>query len=152
MAKIDVNDIKSLREETGAGVMDVKKMLEEFDGDVEKAREELLKKSASKAAKKADRDAGDGLVYAYIHNGGKVGSLVHVACETDFVAKTEDFKKLCHELAMQVCTDDYEDVESFLKASYMRDESKTVETMLSEVVGKLGEKIELKSFVKYSVN
>jgi elongation factor Ts len=148
----NIEKIKKLREETGAGVMEVKQTLEEFDGDYDKAYEDLMKKVSAKAAKKADRTAGDGLVYSYIHNNGKLGSLIVVACETDFVAKTDDFQNLCKEIAMQVCTDDYERVADVVKAPYMRDESKTVGDLIEEAIAKLGEKIELKKFTKYSVS
>ena len=147
----DINKIKQLREETGAGVMEVKQVLDKFDGDVEKAKEELKSKFQEKAAKKADRTAGDGLIYAYIHNNGKLGSLIHVACETDFVAKTDDFVNMCKEISMQVCTDDYKDLDALLKAPYMRDESKTISDLVTEVTAKLGEKIEVRRFTKYSL-
>lgn len=148
---IDVDKIKKLKEETGAGVLEIKKMLEECEGDVRKAKEELMKKASDKASKKADRDAGDGLVYSYIHNGGKVGSMVLVACETDFVAKTEDFKKLCQEVAMQVCTEDFKDVRELLESEYIRDPNKTILDLVNEATAKLGEKIEVKEFYKLSV-
>ena len=148
---IDVDKIKKLKEETGAGVLEVKKALEEFDGDVERAKKELLSKASEKASKKADRDAGDGLVYSYIHNGGKVGSMILVACETDFVAKTDDFKKLCREIAMQVCTEDYSDVKKLLESEYIRDPSKTILDLVNEATAKLGEKIEIRDFYKLSV-
>ena len=110
-----------------------------------------MKRASEKASKKADRDAGDGLVYSYIHNGGKVGSMVLVACETDFVAKTEDFKKLCNEVAMQVCTEDFNDVKELLESDYIRDPSKTILDLVNEATAKLGEKIEIKDFYKLSV-
>ena len=151
MAKTNVNDIKKLRDETGAGVLEIKNALEEFDGDFKKVKEDLMKKGKAKAAKKADRDASDGLVYAYIHNGGKVGSLILMACETDFVAKTNDFQNLCREVAMQVCTGDYDSVGDLLKDEYIRDESKTVKDLITEAIAKLGENIELREFTKYSI-
>lgn len=147
----NVEKIKKLREETGAGVMEVKQTLEKFDGDIEEARKELMSKVSAKAAKKADREAGDGLVYAYVHNTGKLGSMILMACETDFVAKNENFQDLCKEVAMQICTQDYEGVDQVLDAPYMRDESKTVQELINEAIAKLGEKIELKEFTKYSV-
>jgi len=148
---INLEKIKKIREETGAGVLEVKKMLEEFDGDEKKVKEELLKKAGAKAKKKADREAGDGLVYSYIHNGGKIGAMVLVACETDFVAKTEDFKKLCHEISMQVCVEDFKNVKELLKAEYIKDPSKKILDLVNETTAKLGEKIEIKDFHKLSV-
>ena len=148
----DIKKIKQLREYTGAGVMEVKQALEKNNGDLEKAKKELMKKVYAKAAKKADRVAGDGLVYSYIHLNGKLGSLIHMACETDFVAKTDDFQNLCKEVAMQVCTEDIDNVKDLLKAEYMRDASKTVGDLITEATAKLGEKIELKKFIKYSIS
>lgn len=105
--EITTKMIAQLREQTGAGIGDCKKALEEAGGDINKAVEGLRKSGALKAAKKsAERDTKDGLVEAYIHNGGKVGAMVSVACETDFVAKTDDFKNLIKELAMQVAAMD----------------------------------------------
>ena len=149
--QLNVTDIKNLREETGAGVLEVKMALEKYNGDVNQAREELTKKFASKAAKKSDRVTKDGLVYSYIHATGKVGSLVVLACETDFVAKTDDFKKLVHEIAMQATTDDYATVEDLLNAEYIRDGSKKISDLINAVVAKVGEKIEIRKFVKFSV-
>ncbi len=100
--KVSIELIKELRERTGAGVLDIKKALEKTGGDVEKAVEELRKMGAAKAAKKLDRTAKEGLVYAYIHPGNRVGVLVEVNCETDFVARTEDFQKFVHEVALQI--------------------------------------------------
>lgn len=147
----NIEIIKKLRDETGAGILEIKNMLEEVGDIYEKAKEELLKKSAAKAAKKSERVAEDGLVYSYIHNSGKVGSLVLLSCETDFVAKTEDFQKLCREIAMQVCTEDYEDVEKLLQAEYIRDPSKKILDLVNEATAKVGEKIEVRKFVKFSV-
>ena len=102
MATITAALVKELRDKTGAGMMDCKKALTETDGDMEKAVEFLRKKGIAKAEKKADREVKDGLVQAYIHAGGKLGVLLEVNCETDFVAKTEDFKQFCHDVAMHV--------------------------------------------------
>jgi len=94
--------VKELREQTGAGMMDCKGALQENDGDLEKAAEYLRKQGIAKADKKAGRAANEGLVHAYIHQGGKIGVLLEVNCETDFVANTDDFKSFCHEVAMQI--------------------------------------------------
>lgn len=94
--------VKELRERTSAGVMDCKKALVETNGDMDKAAELLRERGLDAAAKKADRETKEGRVEAYIHAGAKLGSLIEVACETDFVARTEEFQTLCHELAMQV--------------------------------------------------
>jgi elongation factor Ts len=97
-----MNDIKALRERTGAGILDCKKALVENDGDMEAAIDWLRKKGIASAAKKSSRIAAEGLVHAYIHAGGKIGVLIEVNCETDFVAKTEQFEELVHNIAMQI--------------------------------------------------
>jgi len=94
--------VKELHDKTGVGIMDCKSALKEADGNVEKAIEVLRKKGIAKAAKKAHRSTNDGLVYSYIHAGGKLGVLVEVNCETDFVAKTDQFQALCHDIAMHI--------------------------------------------------
>jgi elongation factor Ts len=134
-----INDIKKLREETGAGVLEVKQALEKNNGDMDAARSELMSKVSAKAAKKADRTTKDGLVSSYIHHGGSIGSLVYLACETDFVAKTDEFKKLSTEIAMQVCTDEYESVEQLLESEYIKDPAKKIKELIEEVIAKVGE-------------
>jgi elongation factor Ts len=99
---ITASQVKELRERTGAGMMDCKKALTEMEGDFEKAIEYLRKKGMAAAAKRADRATREGLVYSYIHPGGGVGVLIEVNCETDFVARTDEFKQLCHDLAMHI--------------------------------------------------
>jgi elongation factor Ts len=99
---ITVDMVKELRERTGAGVLDCRNALQEVDGNFEEAEKLLKKKGLAVAAKKAEREANDGLVEAYIHAGGKLGVLVELNCETDFVARTEDFRELAHDVAMQV--------------------------------------------------
>lgn len=131
--------------------MEIRDVLEKTGEDFEKAKEELMKKVASKAAKKSDRIAEDGLVYSYIHSSGKVGSLVLLSCETDFVARTDDFQKLCKEVAMQICTEDYENVESLLNSEYIRDPSKKISDLVNETIAKVGEKIEIRRFAKFTV-
>jgi elongation factor Ts len=149
---IDIELIKTLREETGAAILDVKNALTKFGGDIEKARKELMEKGAVKAAKKQEeRTTKDGLVYSYIHGAGKVGSMVFLACETDFVAKTDDFQKLSKEVAMQVSAEEYKSVDELLEAEYIRDPSKKISDIINETVAKVGEKIEIKDFCRMSV-
>ncbi len=148
---VTMEDIKKLREETGAGVMDAKRALEESKGDIKKAKDWIAKKGLARAEKKADRETGNGLVYAYIHHDNQSGALVELNCETDFVARTEDFQTLAKELAMQVTSTDPKDVESFLKDDYIRDSSKTIDALIKEATGKLGENITLKRFVRFRV-
>ncbi|RTZ94357.1 MAG: translation elongation factor Ts [Candidatus Neomarinimicrobiota bacterium] len=99
---IDAKIVKELRDKTGAGMMDCKRALVETNGNLEKAVEALRKAGVAKAEKKGTRSAQDGLVYSYIHHGGRLGVLVEVNCETDFVAKTDGFKELVHNLAIQI--------------------------------------------------
>lgn len=100
--EITASMVKELRERTGVGMMDCKNALVAADGDIEKAIDELRTKGLAKAAKKAGRVASEGLVSSYIHAGGRIGVLVEVNCETDFVAKTDDFKQLAHDISMQI--------------------------------------------------
>lgn len=104
--KIEIKDIQKLREDMGVGMMDAKEALSETGGDMEKASEYLRKKGLAKAQKRADKVAGEGVVASYIHGEGRIGALVELNCETDFVAKTEDFKKVAYELAMQIAAMD----------------------------------------------
>ncbi|MCX6063194.1 MAG: translation elongation factor Ts [Caldiserica bacterium] len=106
MATIDMETVKTLRERTGAGVLDCKKALVACDGDVDKAIDVLREKGLAKAVSKSSREAGDGMVFTYIHAGGKLGVLVELNCETDFVAKTEDFQGLGKEIAIQIAATD----------------------------------------------
>ncbi len=105
---ITMEEVKTLRHKTGAGVMDCKKALQETGGDIDKAVEYLREKGIAAASKKAGRTAAEGIVSSYIHMGGKIGVLIEVNCETDFVAKNEKFKELVHNLAMQVAASEPE--------------------------------------------
>jgi elongation factor Ts len=102
MAVISSETVKLLRDKTGAGMMDCKRALEESNGDLELATENLRKKGAAVAAKRAEREANQGVIEAYIHAGGRIGAMVELNCETDFVAKTPEFKQLAHDIAMQI--------------------------------------------------
>jgi elongation factor Ts len=138
---ITVDQIKELREETGAGIMDVRKALTECEGDTKKAKAWLEKKGMKRAEEKAERTTEAGYVFSYVHFNGKVGSLIRLACETDFVAKTEDFQAMGKEIAMQVASMKPESVDELLKQDYLRDSSKTIESMIKVLSGKTGENI-----------
>ncbi len=99
---VTTDQIKTLREKTGAGIMDSKRALEQADGNIEKAVEVLRQQGLSRAGKKSDRAALQGVIDQYIHNQGRIGALIEINCETDFVARTSDFKTLAHDVAMQV--------------------------------------------------
>ena len=147
----DVKLIKQLREETQASIADCRKALEESGEDYKKAIEWLKKRGIEKAEKKADRETAQGLVEAYVHQNGKVGVLVEVLCETDFVARTDEFKSLCHEVAMQVAAMDPKNVESLLKQEYIRDGSVTIEQLVKQSIAKLGENVVIKSFSRIEI-
>jgi len=141
--KITLDQIKALREETGAGIMDVRKALIESEGDTKAAKVWIEKKGLKRAAEKEDRTTEAGYVFSYVHFNGKVGSLVKLVCETDFVAKTDDFQNLGREIAMQVASMNPENVEELLKQDYLRDSSKTIEGMIKALSGKTGENIKV---------
>lgn len=143
--------IKKLRAETGAGVMDVKKALEEAGDDAKKAREILRERGAAIAAKKGEREAKEGVVEAYIHAGGKVGVLLKLYCETDFVAKTAEFKQLAKDLAMHIAAMAPQDTEELLKQQFVKDLDKTIAQLVEEYIAKLGENIQVGDFVRYGL-
>ncbi|MBI2010000.1 MAG: translation elongation factor Ts [Candidatus Chisholmbacteria bacterium] len=143
-----MDEIKRLREKTGAGVMDAKRALEEASGDMTKAEEIIRQKGLAKAEKKAGRETKEGLVYAYVHHDGRSGAMVELQCETDFVARSDAFKDLAKELAMQVVSMEPKDTEEFLGQEYIRDPQLTVKDVIAAVVGKVGENIKLKRFVR----
>lgn len=145
--KIEVNDIKKLREETGAGIADVRTALEEAEGNLDKAREIIKQKGLDKAEKKSEREVKSGKVEVYSH-GGRVGVVVELLCETDFVAKLEDFQNLAHEVALQIASMNPENTEELLKQEYIRDSSKTIGDLVKETVGKLGENIQIGKFAR----
>ncbi len=164
--EITVENIKALREEMSAGVMDAKRALEEAQGNMDQARELLRERGVASAVKKADRSANEGLVEAYVHGGGRVGVMVEVNCETDFVARTDDFKELAHNLAMQVAAmspryvdesdipgDEPADASeiALMAQPYIKDASLSIKDLVLEVAGKLGENIKVKRFSRYAL-
>lgn len=141
--------VKELREMTGAGMMDCKKVLTETNGDIEKAVELLREKGLAKAAKKASRIAAEGLVVDYISEDGKVGALVEVNSETDFVAKNEDFKIYAAQVAKQAAETKVASIEDFMNESWILDPSKSVKDILTEKISVIGENLNIRRFVKY---
>jgi elongation factor Ts len=148
---IDIKLIKQLREETQVSIADCTKALTEAKGDYEKAIELLKKRGIERAEKKADRETAQGLIESYIHQNGKVGVLLEILCETDFVARTEDFKRLAHEVAMQIAAMNPSGVPALLKQDYIRDGSVNVETLIKQTIGKLGENIVIKQFTRFEI-
>jgi len=151
MANLDLTLLKKLREETSASVSDCRRALEETGGDYKKALEWLKKRSAEKAEKKLNRETGEGIIGTYVHQNGKVAAMVQLLCETDFVARTDEFQHLAKEIAMQVAAMNPENVDGLLKQEYIRDSSQTIEHMIKQVIGKLGENIAIKGFTRLAI-
>ncbi|MBC1223558.1 elongation factor Ts [Nostoc sp. UCD121] len=149
MAEISAKLVQELRQKTGAGMMDCKKALIETEGNVEEAADWLRKKGISKAGAKSDRIAAEGLVDTYIQPGGRVGVLIEVNCQTDFVARNEAFKALVKNLAKQAATAD--SVESLLAQPYIENESATVEESIKQTIATLGENIQVRRFVNFAI-
>ena len=144
--------VKDLREKTGAGMMDCKKVLTETNGDMEKAIELLRERGIAKAAKKSDRIAAEGLVYAYVTSDKKVGTLVEVNSETDFVAKNEDFRTFVADVAEQIATKNPADVAELLSQESIKVAGKTVQEVLTDKIATIGENMSVRRFVRFESN
>lgn len=149
MAEISAKLVQELRQKTGAGMMDCKKALKETEGDIEKAAEWLRQKGIASAGKKSANVAAEGLIDTFVQPEGKVGVLLEVNCQTDFVARNEDFRALVQNLAEQAATT--ESVDSLLTQPYIKDNNLTVEEFINQTIAKLGENIQLRRFVNYKV-
>jgi elongation factor Ts len=169
--------IKDLREKTGAGIMDAKRALEEAGGNVEKAMDNLRQQGLAKAGKKASRTANEGVINTYIHGQGRIGAMVEVNCETDFVARTEDFKSLAYDISMQVAAmspryvsteeiaeEDYAELErefgdrdAAVKAvvlneqAFIKDPKQSIGDLVKDAISKLGENIVVRRFVRFEL-
>lgn len=165
MAEISAAAVKELRDRTNAGVMDCRKALEENDGDLDKAAKWLLEAGAMKMAKRSDRDTGQGAVESYIH-GGRIGVLVEINCESDFVARTDAFKGLAHDLAMQIAATNPKFVEQselpagseddpkevvLLMQPYIKDPSKSIDELVKSVSATTGEVIRVRRFSRFEL-
>ncbi len=163
---VSVEAIKELRERTGAGIMDCKRALQESNGDLARAEEILRERGIASAAKKASRATNQGVVESYIHSGGRIGAIVEVNCETDFVARTPDFKELAHDLAMQVAAmsplyvDDSEIPDGdevdpqqacIMQQPFIKDPSQTIQDLVNEAISKLGENVRVRRFARFSL-
>mgnify|MGYP004534494527 CR=1 FL=1 len=144
--------VKELREKTGAGMMDCKKVLTETDGDLEKAAELLRERGIAKAAKKSGRIAAEGLVEAYVSEDGKVGAVVEVNAETDFVAKNEEFKKFVMDVAKQVVENNPKTVEDLLAEPSIAESGKTVNEVLVEKIATIGENMSIRRFARFETD
>ncbi|HSX49003.1 MAG TPA: translation elongation factor Ts [Candidatus Saccharimonadales bacterium] len=151
MAKINTVAIKKLRDETGAGVMRVKTVLEEVKGDEKKALEILKKEGFEKVAKRQDRVTGQGVVVNYIHHSGKIGVLVEIQTETDFVAKNELTMNLGKEIALQIASMNPKDVKELENQDFIKDPKKKISELVKEVIAKTGENIKIGKFARIEI-
>jgi elongation factor Ts len=166
--QVSTTAIKDLRDKTGAGVMDCKKALLEAKGNLEKAAEILNERGIALARKKAERVADQGVIEAYVHPGGRIGVLVEVNCETDFVARTDEFKELAHNLALQIAAmcpqfispeEIKQETETEIDAKtaclllqpYIKDPEKTVQDLVTEAIAKVGENIKVRRFTRFEL-
>ena len=164
--QISATAVKELREITGGGVMDCKKALLETEGDMEKAIELLSQRGLALARKKADRAADQGIIETYVHPGSQIGVIVEVNCETDFVARTSDFKELAHDLALQIAamapqfiypedipqeTDLDPQEACLLLQPFIKDSTKTIQDIITETIAKVGENIKIRRFTRFEL-
>ncbi len=165
--KIPTIKIKELRDESGAGVMDCRNALLEAKGDVVQALQILKQQSLLRVQKKAKRSATQGVIEAYVHTGGRIGAMVEVNCESDFVARTDEFKELAHHLAMQVAAippqfisgeelPEGADMEPqavcLLLQPYIKDPDKTIQDIITETISKVGENIKVSRFTRFELS
>lgn len=147
---VTFDQIKKLRQQSSAGVMDCRKALEQSNGDIKKAQALLTSWGIEKSNKKEGRETKAGIIDSYIH-AGKIGVLVELLCETDFVARTDEFKKLAHELALQISSMNPKDVNELLKQEYIRDPKIKVSDLVKQEIGKLGENIIISRFSRLQI-
>jgi elongation factor Ts len=151
MPKISMNDVKKLRETTGARILDCKKALDEAAGDFDQAKKIVEAKGLARAEKKQDRATSAGLIATYSHMTGKIGAIIELQCETDFVAKNEEFKTLARDIAMQVVAMNPEDVKELLAQEFIKDSTITIGKLIKSLSGKIGEKMILKRFQRFEL-
>ena len=149
--RIDPKEVQRLRVETSAGVMDCKRALEDAQGDFEKAKGLLKERGLASLQKKSGREAKEGTVASYIHAGGRVGAIVEIASETDFVSRSPEFQKLAQEVAMHVAAMDPKDVEELLGQDYIRDASKKVNDLVTTLAASVGENVSVRRFQRFAL-
>ncbi len=164
--QISADIIKQLREKTGAGVMDCKHVLTEANGDINKAQQMLTERGIALAKKKTDRIAEQGTIECYVHMGGKIGVMVEVNCETDFVAHTDEFMELAHNIALQIAamspkyisSDEVAEGEEtdpkticLLHQPFIKDPSKSIQDLITETVAKVGENVKIRRFARFEL-
>ncbi len=145
-----INNIQKLRELTGAGVMECKKALDEAGGDFDKAILIIHEQGLVKAEKKKERVTGAGVLESYIHN-ERVGVLLELRSETDFVSRSKEFRELAHNLAMQIAAMDPKDVNELLGQLCIKDESLTIDSLIKKTIAKFGENIQIERFCRYEI-
>ena len=143
--------VKKLRSELGLGIMEIKAALEEAEGDEKRAKEILKEKGFKKAESKTERETNQGRVATYTHSTGKIGVMVELLCETDFVAKNEDFLALTRDLCLQVAAMNPETVEELLKQEFIKDSSKTIDEMVKALIAKFGENMKINRFARFEI-
>ena len=151
MAKIDPRDVQRLRAESGAGVMDCKRALEETGGDYAKALALLKERGVQSVAKKSERSAKEGVIASYVHANKRVGALVELASETDFVSRGEDFQKLAQEIAMQVAAMEPASVDDLLEQPYIRDGSKKIKDLVTDVAASTKENVHVRRIQRFAL-
>ncbi|TSC53525.1 MAG: elongation factor T [Microgenomates group bacterium LiPW_31] len=151
MTKITLDQIKKLRTKTKAGVMDCRQALRQAQGKLDLAEKILRQWGVKSAGKRADRQTACGVVEAYSHTDGRIVAVVELCCETDFVARNDEFKKLAHELAMQVAAMKPKNISQLLKQLWIRDEKRTVDSLVKEAIGKIGENIVVRKIARFEL-
>lgn len=147
----DVEKLKELRNHTGVSIMACKKALEEAGGDFKKALEQLRKESEKIAMKKSDRSTASGVIGSYVHSDKRIGVLVEVKCETDFVARNEGFQQFAHDIAMHIAAMNPGSVEELLAQAFIKDQDKDIGTYLKETIQKFGENMEISRFERFEL-
>ena len=147
---MDAKTVAELRALTGAGVMDCKKALEEAKGDFEKAKKILASNAASIAKKKAERATKHGLIESYVH-AGRIGVLLEIASESDFVAKNAEFKELAHQICLQIASMNPKNVDELLKQEFIMDSSQTVKDLIESKIAKIRENIKINRFIRFEL-
>jgi len=147
---ISIDKIKELREETSVSITECKKALEVAKGDFDRAKEILKKLGKNFSEKKKEREVKEGIIESYVHSGKKIGVMVELNCESDFVARSKDFQNLAHELCLQIAAISPEEV-PLLEQPWIRDEKITIKDLINEYITQLGENIVLKRFIRYEI-
>lgn len=148
---VTIDKVKQLRDETSISIAECKKALEKTGGDIDKAKNLLREWGKEVAKKRSSRSTDQGLVEGYLHPTGRLGVLVDLRCETDFVAKSGNFKDLAHGIAMQIASMYPEDIKELMGQEYVKDSSKTVQDVITEYIAKLGENIVVKDFSRLEI-